>query len=202
MSSSPTTQGQQPARPVLIYYYIPEDKDEADIPNAFPVLKPGGGVRLQDIRAKFPLPGTYHFRFKMRLGESASALWMDVTNEESQVPVCDGKIVAKVTRLSWGASAGSAARGPAAVAGGDSVAVNGLQARQQRTSMTPAAPPDVLSFDSAPAPPRGGSPAKTRTAWSAQEDMLPAEAPPPPPPQVMGGSKPPSKQDEFDMLFG
>merc|ERR1719291_370894 len=27
---------------------------------------------------------------------------MDVTNEESEVPVHDGKIVAKVTRLSWG----------------------------------------------------------------------------------------------------
>mmetsp|Transcript_67352 Transcript_67352/g.125793 ORF Transcript_67352/g.125793 Transcript_67352/m.125793 type:complete len:162 (-) Transcript_67352:41-526(-) len=90
----------QASKPVLIHYHIPGDGDEADIPNVFPVMKAGGPVVLQDIRSKFPLPGTYHFRFKMKFGDVA-AMWMDVTNEESQVPLFDGKIVAKVVRLSW-----------------------------------------------------------------------------------------------------
>merc|ERR1719270_1854057 len=92
---------QQAARPVLVYYHILEDKDDAETPNAFPLLPMGGGVKLQDIRAKFPLPGQYHFRFKMRLSEASPLLWMDMTNEDSQVPLLDGKIVAKVTRISW-----------------------------------------------------------------------------------------------------
>mmetsp|Transcript_65346 Transcript_65346/g.156223 ORF Transcript_65346/g.156223 Transcript_65346/m.156223 type:complete len:159 (+) Transcript_65346:107-583(+) len=90
----------QGSKPVLIHYHIPGDGDDADTPNVFPVMKAGGPVVLHDIRSKFPLPGTYHFRFKMKWGDVA-AMWMDVTNEESQVPLFDGKIVAKVVRLSW-----------------------------------------------------------------------------------------------------
>eukprot|EP00434_Breviolum_minutum_P015983 symbB.v1.2.014090.t1/scaffold1014.1/size144222/3 len=70
--------------------------------------------------------------------------WMDVTNEAAQVPLFDGKVVAKVTRVSWEAKAGSPS-------------TNGVAA--------PAAAkaPDVLSFDSpglgpaAPPAPAGGS---------------------------------------------
>merc|ERR1719258_820167 len=96
-------------KPILIYYHVPGDGDEADPPNAFPVLKAGGQVKLQDIRTKFPLPGSYHFRFKMKFGET-SCVWMDVTNEESQVPMYDGKVVAKVTRVSWDAAKAARAR--------------------------------------------------------------------------------------------
>uniref|UniRef100_A0A7S4Q5L5 DIX domain-containing protein n=1 Tax=Alexandrium monilatum TaxID=311494 RepID=A0A7S4Q5L5_9DINO len=182
-------QGQQPARPVLIYYHIPEDKDEADVPNAFPVLKAGGEIRLQDIRAKFPLPGKYHFRFKMRLGDTAAALWMDVTNEDSQVPLFDGKIVAKVTRLSWGQVANSPAPPPAPA---------------RSAPAAPAAPAELLGFDSQPPPPppaaAGGAAAQLRAAWPAQGDMLQTsvqqQPPPPPPPQAQG------KQNDLDMLFG
>ncbi|CAK9114053.1 Hypothetical protein SCF082_LOCUS52851 [Durusdinium trenchii] len=46
------------ARPILVFYHIPGDGDEAEMPNAFPVLKPEGQVMLQDVRSKFPLPGT------------------------------------------------------------------------------------------------------------------------------------------------
>mmetsp|Transcript_12401 Transcript_12401/g.25711 ORF Transcript_12401/g.25711 Transcript_12401/m.25711 type:complete len:185 (-) Transcript_12401:58-612(-) len=183
-------QGQQPARPVLVYYHIPEDKDEADIPNAFPVLKPGGDVRLQDIRAKFPLPGKYHFRFKMRLGDSAAALWMDVTNEDMQVPMFDGKIVAKVIRLSWGTGVGPAppARSPTPAA--EAPAAPSPQARMQ-------APAELLGFDGQPPPPAAA--AQPRAAWPAQGDMLQTnvqQPPPPPPPQAQ------SKNSDFDMLFG
>ncbi|CAK9073455.1 unnamed protein product [Durusdinium trenchii] len=87
------------ARPILVFYHIPGDGDEAEMPNAFPVLKPEGQVMLQDVRSKFPLPGTYHFRFKMRWGpDPLQVAWMDVTNEAAQVPFFDGKVVAKAVR--------------------------------------------------------------------------------------------------------
>mmetsp|Transcript_64152 Transcript_64152/g.128820 ORF Transcript_64152/g.128820 Transcript_64152/m.128820 type:complete len:187 (-) Transcript_64152:98-658(-) len=184
-------QGQQ--RPVLIYYYIPEDKDEADIPNAFPVLKPGGEIRLRDIRAKFPLPGKYHFRFKMRLGDTSSALWMDVTNEDSQVPMFDGKIVAKVTRLSWGQAASSSlpAQSPSAPAAEAAVAPS-PQARMQASA-------ELLGFDGHSPPPSAvGGAAQPRAAWPTQGDMLQTNAQPPPPPAPPQAQ---AKNNDFDMLF-
>mmetsp|Transcript_109749 Transcript_109749/g.291519 ORF Transcript_109749/g.291519 Transcript_109749/m.291519 type:complete len:174 (-) Transcript_109749:81-602(-) len=171
-------QGQQ--RPVLIYYYIPEDKDEADIPNAFPVLKPGGQIQLRDIRAKFPLPGKYHFRFKMRLGDTVSALWMDVTNEDSQVPMFDGRIVAKVTRLSWGLAASSS-----------------VPAQSPPAAPVAEAHAELLGFDGhtpSPVAAAAGGGAQPRAAWPAQGAN---SQPPPPPaaPQVQ------AKNNDFDMLF-
>eukprot|EP00440_Ansanella_granifera_P046856 gb/GFBE01050737.1/.p1 GENE.gb/GFBE01050737.1/~~gb/GFBE01050737.1/.p1 ORF type:complete len:165 (+),score=26.31 gb/GFBE01050737.1/:1-495(+) len=142
----------QPAKPILVFYHIPGDGDEAETPNAFPVLKPDGRVFLQDVRSKFPLPGSYHFRFKMRWGGEASQVaWMDVTNEASQVPLFDGKVVAKVTRVSWEAS--GSGRVPAQPGG-----ANGHQGGA--AAQVPKPPPDVLSFDDGPAmPAAGGYPA-------------------------------------------
>mmetsp|Transcript_23253 Transcript_23253/g.43712 ORF Transcript_23253/g.43712 Transcript_23253/m.43712 type:complete len:160 (-) Transcript_23253:146-625(-) len=135
------------AKPILVFYHIPGDGDEAEMPNAFPVLKADGHVLLQDIRSKFPLPGTYHFRFKMRWGpEPVHVAWMDVTNEAAQVPMFDGRVVAKVTRVCWDSKI-------------DDSAQNGLNKAQVAK---PPPPPDVLSFDSpvvtaAPAPPAPGA---------------------------------------------
>ncbi|CAE8602944.1 unnamed protein product, partial [Polarella glacialis] len=117
MSASPIK-----AQPVLIFYYIPADGDEAEAPNAFPILKADGRVLLQDVRSKFPLPGTYHFRFRMRYGiEPSQVTWMDVTDPTSQVPSCDGKVLAKVSRVSWDSAASplqaaAASAAPAAAA--------------------------------------------------------------------------------------
>ncbi|CAD7975968.1 unnamed protein product [Amoebophrya sp. A25] len=84
----------------LVYYHIPTDQDEAQFPNAFPLAKARGDIKLRDIREKFPLPGQYHFRFKLKWSDS-QAVWMDVTNEDSAVPVYDDKIICKVLRISW-----------------------------------------------------------------------------------------------------
>ncbi|CAL1150317.1 unnamed protein product [Cladocopium goreaui] len=144
------------ARPILVFYHIPGDGDEAETPNVFPVLKPDGQVMLQDIRSKFPLPGTYHFRFKLRWGpDPLQVAWMDVTNEAAQVPLFDGKVVAKVTRISWESKAG---------------ALNGVP------KAAAPKPPDVLSFDSpglgpAPAPP-APAPAAPYPAPKDDFDML------------------------------
>lgn len=46
-----------------IFYYVPQDKDEGEEYNAFPIFKAKKDVRLSDINEHFPLPGNYHFRF-------------------------------------------------------------------------------------------------------------------------------------------
>ncbi|CAJ1409673.1 unnamed protein product [Effrenium voratum] len=127
------------ARPVLVFYHIPGDGDEAEMPNAFPVLLPEGKIMLKDVRSKFPLPGTYHFRFKMRWGpEPLQVAWMDVTNESAAVPYFDGKVVAKVVRVSWDAQAAPSANGtakaPAAAKAADVLSFDS-------PAVTPAAPP-------------------------------------------------------------
>mmetsp|Transcript_40198 Transcript_40198/g.93437 ORF Transcript_40198/g.93437 Transcript_40198/m.93437 type:complete len:173 (-) Transcript_40198:133-651(-) len=170
--------GQQPARPVLIYYHLPEDKDEVDIPNAFPVLKPGGGIRLQDVRAKFPLPGKYHFRFKTRLGDSSSALWMDMTSEDSQVPTFEGRIVAKVTRLSWDTQTSS----PPIARTASVITSEAGSAAPQHPQRSPTAQAELLGFDdnTSATHPAAASPASNSRVSRPTQD----------------------RRDEFDMLFG
>ena len=46
-----------------IFYYIPEDNEDFNQLNFFPIQKPLGEVSLNDIRTYFPVPGEYHFRF-------------------------------------------------------------------------------------------------------------------------------------------
>ncbi|CAK9002100.1 Hypothetical protein SCF082_LOCUS7194 [Durusdinium trenchii] len=78
---------------MLAYYWLPGDNDDQEHPNAFEVIHGGHGVKLKDIKAAFPLPGQYHFRFKMKW--ESGAVWMDVTNEDSMVPMFEDKVIAK-----------------------------------------------------------------------------------------------------------
>merc|ERR1712232_102980 len=104
------------------------------------------GPQLRDIRARFPLPGTYHFRFKMRYEQNA--IWMDVTNEDSQVPMYEEKIFCKVLRLSWtDAAPGKSAAQPAA----PSQPAQQPQQQQRRASApAPVHQEDMLGFGDAP----------------------------------------------------
>ncbi|CEL98194.1 unnamed protein product [Vitrella brassicaformis CCMP3155] len=95
-ASEPRSQGQLPT---LIHYHLPGDKDDPDHPNAFPILKSPEEIKLKDVKQKFPLPGVYHFRFKYR--QESSFVWIDVTNDDSRVPMFNQKVVAKVLRISW-----------------------------------------------------------------------------------------------------
>ena len=83
----------------LVYYYIPEDKDDISILNAFGIKKPLHDLRVSDIQSSFPLEGQYHFRFKYKHGPEY--VWMDVLKPDAKPPIVDGKIVLKVTRRTW-----------------------------------------------------------------------------------------------------
>jgi len=84
----------------LIFYYVPEDKDELDVPNAFGIKKSLGDIRLGDIQSQFPLEGQYHFRFKFKHGNEY--VWLDLMNPNCKLPTFDGKVTMKVTRKTWG----------------------------------------------------------------------------------------------------
>mmetsp|Transcript_58032 Transcript_58032/g.131231 ORF Transcript_58032/g.131231 Transcript_58032/m.131231 type:complete len:146 (+) Transcript_58032:77-514(+) len=120
---------------VLVYYWVPGDKDESEHPNAFEIPACPAGVKLRDFRARFPLPGTYHFRFRMRW--ESGFVWMDVTNEDSLVPIFEDKVFAKVLRMSWGQGRPPAAAG---------------QRAAPAPKPAPKPPEDMLSFGEGPGP--------------------------------------------------
>ena len=80
----------------LVFYYVPEDKDELATPNAFAVNKPLDNITLADIEDKFPLEGEFLFRFKYLYQNQK--VWLDLSNKKCNVPKCDKKIIMKVTR--------------------------------------------------------------------------------------------------------
>jgi hypothetical protein len=87
----------------LVFYSILEDFDDPEQPNAFGINKAVGEITLKDIKLAFPLEGSYHFRFKYL--HNKIAVWMDLNNEDAHLPLFAGKVVAKVTRISWESSA-------------------------------------------------------------------------------------------------
>jgi len=83
----------------IVQYFVPEDKEDEEKCNAFIVYKDIEQVRIDDIRESFPIPGTYHFRFKFKLG--TKNVWIDLNNPEASLPRYDNKILMKVNRLAW-----------------------------------------------------------------------------------------------------
>lgn len=83
----------------IVRYFVPEDRDVEDKPNAFILYKIQDDVRLNDIIDNFPLPGEYHFRFKTSIDKKN--IWVDFSNKFEQVPTIENKIILKVTRISW-----------------------------------------------------------------------------------------------------
>lgn len=92
-----------------IRYFIPEDGDTEESPNVFLMQKDSTSnlsPKLREIQAAFPLPGTYHFRFKCPLipgtdrEKGAVSVWMDCVDPEQHVGVWRNSIFAKVTRIS------------------------------------------------------------------------------------------------------
>ena len=47
------------------------------------------------------MPGQYHFRFQYAYQSSSCRVWLDLPSEQSMVPVFDGEIRIKATRISW-----------------------------------------------------------------------------------------------------
>jgi len=83
----------------LIYYYVPEDKDDPEVPNAFGINLPQSEVKVTDIKSMFPLEGEYIFRFKFKYNNNV--VWMDLPNDASKMPLFNDKIMIKATRISW-----------------------------------------------------------------------------------------------------
>lgn len=55
-------------------YFIPEDGDDSEHPNVFQLpsqtVSNHGTLKLGEISRNFPLPGTFHFRFKKKFREA------------------------------------------------------------------------------------------------------------------------------------
>ena len=83
----------------IIKYFIPEDRDVEDKPNAFIIYKDQDKIRLTDLIEHFPIPGEYVFRFKTTYEKKN--IWIDFYDEMSPLPTIDGKIIIKVNRISW-----------------------------------------------------------------------------------------------------
>ena len=45
------------------------------------------------------MEGEYYFRFKFKLGNSVA--WMDLNSEDAKLPLFNGRIFVKATRISW-----------------------------------------------------------------------------------------------------
>jgi hypothetical protein len=83
----------------LIYYFVPEDKEDQEKLNAFILYKDIESIRLNDIAENFPLPGQYSFRFKFKFDNKN--VWIDFNNEDTKLPRFENKIIIKATRISW-----------------------------------------------------------------------------------------------------
>ena len=56
-------------------------------------------VKLTNIKTNFPLEGEYHFRFKCKYNNNV--VWLDLENDDTKLPLFNGRIFVKVTRISW-----------------------------------------------------------------------------------------------------
>jgi hypothetical protein len=85
-----------------VFYHLPSDRDDPEHPNAYQINKSVEDITLQDVRDNFPLPGKYHFRFKVRLGDSNNSYWLDVNDDTKIVPAFGPRrVIVKALRLSW-----------------------------------------------------------------------------------------------------
>ena len=80
----------------MVYYWVPEDKDELSMPNAFILRRPLAEVTLEMIENEFPLRGEFVFRFKY--SHTGQTVWLDLSNKRCPVPKYDNRIIMKVTR--------------------------------------------------------------------------------------------------------
>jgi len=83
----------------IVQYYLPEDYEDPEKLNAFIIYKECESIKMNDIKENFPLPGQYYYRFKFKFQNKN--VWIDFNNEEASLPKFEGKIIMKVSRISW-----------------------------------------------------------------------------------------------------
>lgn len=80
---------------MFVKYFIPEDGDEQAHPNVFRLE--ATQPTLTEIKNAFPVPGSYHFRFLKNIG--SHIVWLDVIDDGSALPVFQGSLFMKVSRI-------------------------------------------------------------------------------------------------------
>lgn len=80
-----------------VYYVVPSDGDDFAHPNVFTVKCSAKKLTLSRIAKSFPIPGRYHFRFKMKWRETF--VWLDVTEPSVNVPLFRGSVFIKAARI-------------------------------------------------------------------------------------------------------
>ena len=80
----------------MIFYWVPEDKDELATPNAFIIRRPLAEITLDMIEKEFPMQGDFMYRFKY--SHTGQTVWLDLSNKKCPVPKYDNRIIMKVTR--------------------------------------------------------------------------------------------------------
>lgn len=83
----------------IIQYYIPEDNEDPEKLNGFLVYKDVESIKINDVKENFPLPGEYYYRFKFKFQNKN--VWIDFNNQDAALPKYEGKIIMKVSRISW-----------------------------------------------------------------------------------------------------
>jgi hypothetical protein len=85
---------------VCVNLTVTFDRDDEGSPNAFTVEHGNLKLTLGKIRTSFPLPGDYHFRFKVKL--EGTYIWVDHVDDATVVPFYEGLVFCKASRLDWG----------------------------------------------------------------------------------------------------
>lgn len=80
----------------MVFYYLPEDKDELTTPNAFIIRAPLAEISLERIERDFPMEGNFFFRFKY--SHAGQTVWLDLSNKKCAVPKYNNQVIMKVTR--------------------------------------------------------------------------------------------------------
>ena len=62
----------------LVYYWVPVDGDRESKPNVYLLHESPDNLCVGDILRSFPLPGTYHFRFKTAFRNGHGKLFKEV----------------------------------------------------------------------------------------------------------------------------
>jgi hypothetical protein len=83
----------------LVYYHVPEDKDDPKEPNIFHIPVAQNKLRLAHIHQHFPLKGQYTFRFKF--SHEGLIVWLDLNDPQTALPTFNNQIHIKASRLSW-----------------------------------------------------------------------------------------------------
>ncbi|KDO20335.1 hypothetical protein SPRG_13480 [Saprolegnia parasitica CBS 223.65] len=166
----------------MFNYYIPDDGDSPDHLNVFPLpLK--AGLKLAHIKKAFPLPGSFHFRFKQAF--EGTYVWLDIADNDP-VPEYNGVVISKVARVVDKAEAAAPAPAP----------VKAAAVPSPPKVEAPPAVPDLIETSTPSA-------AKDANAKVFNDDLVGLMSTPTASPRVMSPvNQPKAPVDPFNLFAG